>query len=141
MRQETKVERIHEVALFSRADKKTLRELAHVLDEVEIEAGTTIITQGHHHHESFVVESGTFAVLVDGEEVAEIPAGEIIGEIGLLDPGCATATVTSKTAATLLVLPHNSCREVLEATPGLYQHIATELAHRLRSMDAKYHHP
>lgn len=136
---ESKVDRIHKTSLFRRANKKTLQALAQVLDEVEIGAGRDLITQGHHHNESYIVETGTLVVFVDGDEVAEIRAGEMVGEIGLLDPGPATATVRCKTPATLLALPHNRAQDALDATPGVYRHIAAELAHRLRSMDANYH--
>ena len=139
MSRESKVDRIHKTTLFQRANRKTLEELAQVLDEVEVSPGCELITQGRHHHESYIVETGILIVLVDGDEVAEIRAGEIVGEIGLLDPGPATATVQCKTPATLLALPHNRAQDALDAIPDVYRHIASELAHRLRSMDANHH--
>lgn len=139
LQHDAKIDRIHQTPLFRRADRKALHDLAHVLDEVDVAAGQAVITQGHQHRESYIIERGTLGVFVDDDEVAEIPTGEMVGEIALLAPGPATATVRTKSDATLLVIPHNAFHQVLADAPDLYRHIATELAHRLRAMDAQHH--
>lgn len=135
---DAKIDRIHQTPLFRRADRKALLDLAHVLDEVDVGAGHTVISQGRQHRESYIVEAGTLGVFVDDDKVAEIPSGEMVGEIALLAPGPASATVRTITDATLLVLPHNAFHQVLADAPDLYRHIAVELAHRLRAMDAQH---
>lgn len=134
-----KVARIGTLALFANADRKSLATLASVADEVMVEAGHTLITQGHHHGEGFVIERGTAVVEVDGEVVAEIPEGEMIGELGLLDPGPASATVKAKTDMTVLVIPSNRFDQIMDENPAMVKAVARELAARLRAMDARPH--
>ena len=88
---------------------------------------------------AYVIESGTAEVLIDGESVAEIPEGEMIGEIGLLVRGAASATVVAKTPMSLMVIPHQRFEQILGETPGLGIAIARELAQRLQATDARLH--
>jgi CRP-like cAMP-binding protein len=87
MSNDPKVDRLQGTPLFSGCDKKALGRLAAAIDIVDVEAGRTLIKQGSIHHEAFIIESGEADVLVDNEIVATIPAGEMIGEIGLLVRG------------------------------------------------------
>lgn len=134
---DAKIDRLHASKLFARCDKKALTDLASAVDEVSVASGRTLFTQGSRHNEAYVIQSGTAEVLVDGNVVGEIPAGELIGEISLFDPGPASATVQAKTDMELLVIPHNRFAQILDQTPGLAAAIARELAVRLRNTDAR----
>ncbi len=134
-----KAKRLHEVAIFKNADKKALARLSSVVDEVKVPAGHELISQGHFHSESFVVEKGTAEVFVDDELVAEISEGEMIGELGIFVRGSASATVRAKNAMTVVVIPHNAIDQILDDNPAMMRVIAQELAVRLRGMDARHH--
>ena len=139
MATDQKIERLSKVPLFAGADKKGLSELATAIDTINVSAGRVLFREGAVQHEAFLIESGTAEVEVDGEIVAEIPEGEMIGEIGLLCRSPATATVTAKTDMSLLMIPHQRFQQVLENTPGLALGIARELAERLSAMDKRIH--
>lgn len=132
-----KVERLAAVPLFASSDKRSLERLASAIDVIEVEEGATLFRQGAMQHEAFVIESGTASVSIDGEVVAEIPEGEMIGEIGLLTRQPASATVVASTPMSLLMIPHQRFAQVLDEVPGLGTAIAYELAKRLRAMDAR----
>ncbi|MEM7340567.1 MAG: cyclic nucleotide-binding domain-containing protein [Actinomycetota bacterium] len=132
-----KVERLSRLPLFAQADAKALTTVASAADEVAVPSGRALITQGHRHAEGFVIVSGTVEVEIDGEIVAEISDGEIVGELGLLDPGPATATVRAKTDLDVLVIPANRFSQIMDEVPSLVRAIANELARRLRAMDAR----
>jgi len=134
-----KVTRIQGLPMFKNADVLACKHVAAAADIVEVDAGQNLIVAGQLNHEAYVVESGTAVVLVNGEEVAEISEGEMIGELGLLDRGAATATVKTKTAMSLLVIPYNRFGQILDDNPSLVLEMAKELAQRLRAMDARHH--
>ena len=134
-----KVERLAAVPLFASSDKKSLERLASAIDVLEVEEGATLFRQGAVQHEAFVIESGTATVSFDGEVVAEIPEGEMIGEIGLLTRRPASATVVASSPMSLLMIPHQRFAQVLDEVPGLGTAIAYELAKRLQAMDARLH--
>ncbi len=90
----------------------------------------------------FVVVDGAVVPIAEGprrRKLAVLERGEFFGEIGLLVPGPASATVKAKTPMTLLAIPHDRFGTVLEDTPGLGLAIARELAQRLHDMDARMH--
>lgn len=136
---DSKLERLQATPLFARCDRKELSNLAAIIDTVDIKAGHEVFKQGRQEQFAYVISSGTAEVLIDGESVAEIPEGEMIGEVGLLARGPASATVVSKTPMSLLAIPHQQFQKVLEETPGLGIAIARELAQRLQATDARLH--
>jgi CRP-like cAMP-binding protein len=136
---DTKEIRLQGLPLFKNADKKAISHLASAADEATVPAGQTLIVQGHMSNEMYVIESGTASVLIDGNEVAEIPEGEMFGELGFFVTGPSTATVQAKTEMTVLVIPHNRFDVILNENPDLVREIANELAERLHATDAKLH--
>ncbi len=131
--------RLGETKLFSRCARQTLELLASIVDIAEVEPGTALIRAGGLSREAYVVESGTAEVIVNDKPVGEIGAGEIVGEIGLLDQGPPTALVRAKTDMTVLVIPHNRFAQIAQEVPGLGLSMARELAHRLRSTNRLLH--
>ncbi len=140
-RDDRKTERLQAIDLFSEADKKALSHLASAADELHLKPGSVLISEGHIHTGGYVIAEGTVSVLIDDEEVAEIPEGQVVGELGLFggDPK-ASATVVAKTEAVVFVIPYNRFDEILDDNPGLLKAITRQLAARLRAMDALYHH-
>lgn len=139
MAKDPKIDRLGAAPLFSGCDKKALERLAQAIDTIDVAAGKTLIRQGAVHHEAFVIESGEADVLIDDNHVATIPAGEMIGEIGMLTKLAASATVTAKTDMTVLMIPHQRFAAVADDTPGMGMAIARELAQRLHATDAGLH--
>lgn len=139
-REDQKVARLRTIELFKDADKTALKHLASACDEVTVKPGTVLITQGHHHREGYVVAEGQLSVMIDGEEVATVPQGQVVGELALLtdEPAPASATVVAKTEAVIFVIPYNRFDEILDDNPTLTKTIARQLASRLRSMDSLY---
>ena len=130
--------RLLELDLFKNASKEALEHLASAADEVTVKAGTALTRQGHNHHEIYVIESGTASVQIEGNEVAEIPEGEFVGEVGFFLSTPATATVTAKTEMSVLVIPYNRFDQILNDNPDLVRAMVHELADRLRETDAKF---
>lgn len=137
---DTKVDRLGELPLFRGADRKALEHIAQAADEVRLAAGRVLIRQGTFHGECFIVESGSLTVTVDGEEVATIPAGQMVGELSLFGHGPASATVTAAEDVVALVIPDNRFDQILDEVPGLAKAIAVRLAARLHDMDVRHHH-
>ncbi len=139
MSKDPKLDRLHAAPLFANCDPKELKRLVTIIDAMDVKEGSEIFREGRREHFAYVVESGTAEVSIGGTVVAEIPEGEMIGEVGLLARGPASATVTAKTPMSLLAIPHDRFGSVLEGTPGLGIAIAKELAQRLQALDKNLH--
>jgi hypothetical protein len=64
-----------------------------------VAAGDNLVTQGEKGIEIYLILDGMFLVEVDGEEVAEIGPGAVVGERAALEGGSRTATLRATTRA------------------------------------------
>ena len=71
------------------------RALASNGERVEVEGpGVEITQQGDFGHSVFAVLEGDAQVIVDGQEVGQLSAGDLFGEIAVIASGRRTATVS-----------------------------------------------
>src|SRR5262245_23701810 len=70
-----------------------------------LEPGDTLVEQGAPGDELYLVLDGMLGVVIDGEEVAEIGPGAIVGERALLEGGTRTATLSAQTRCKIAVIP------------------------------------
>ena len=68
-----------------------------------IDAGDTLVRQGEEGDELFVLLDGVLVVDVDGEEVAEVGPGAILGERAVLEGGRRTSTLRAVTPCKVAV--------------------------------------
>ena len=96
--------------LMSHVESQVERNLAPTVmashpDLVKIDEGSKLIEQGQPGSTIYLVVDGMLRVEVDGEEVAELGPGAIVGERAVLEGGIATATVTAMTKINVARLP------------------------------------
>ncbi len=136
---DAKMDRLKAIPLFAHAETKALEHLASAADEVTVAAGTVLIKEGSRHHEGYVIISGSVRVDVGDQHVADVPAGELIGELALFGAtALASATVSAATETELLVIPYNRFDQILDDNPLLTKAMAKQLANRLQKMDRLY---
>lgn len=75
------------------------------LERRTLDAGEPLVEQGQDGGELFLILDGVVDVEVDGEEVAEIGPGALIGERALLEGGRRTASVFATTPVRVVVVP------------------------------------
>jgi hypothetical protein len=70
-----------------------------------LEPDETLVEQGAPGDELYLVLDGVLGVEIDGEGVAEIGPGAIVGEKALLEGGTRTATLSARTRCRIAVIP------------------------------------
>ena len=65
----------------------------------------TLVEQGAPGDELYLVLDGVLVVEIDGDAVAEIGPGAIVGEKALLEGGTRTATIRATTPCRIAVIP------------------------------------
>jgi Cyclic nucleotide-binding domain len=81
------------------------------LDRRSLDVGEALTKQGDEGRELFLLLDGLVDVEVDGEEVAEIGPGALLGERALLEGGTRTATVWATTPVRVAVIPPDAIEE------------------------------
>jgi hypothetical protein len=72
---------------------------------LELEPDETLVKQGDAGDELYLLLDGVLVAEIDGEEVAEIGPGAILGERALLEGGKRTASLTARTRCRVAVMP------------------------------------
>lgn len=126
------------VALFSGCTNKELEKVARASDEISMTAGTLIVDQGQTGREAFVIMSGDVTVKRNNRKVATLGAGDVVGELSLLDHGPRTATAICETDCTLLVIDQRRFLSVIDDVPAISHKLLGSLASRIRAMDRQY---
>jgi CRP/FNR family cyclic AMP-dependent transcriptional regulator len=133
------LDHLRNVPLFSACTKKELEKVAKAVDEISMTAGTLIVDQGQTGREAFVVMDGAVAVKRNGRKIATLGAGDVVGELSLLDHGPRTATAVCETDCTLLVIDQRRFLGVIDDVPSISHKLLAALASRIRELDRQYY--
>ena len=80
-----------------------------------LQAGRTLVEQGQHGDDVFLLFDGVLRVEIDGKPVAEVGPGAIVGELALLREGRRMATLRAVTPCRVAVVPKDRIdRQALE---------------------------
>jgi MFS family permease len=117
--------------LFAPLPPATLEHLARSLVRVPAAAGTEITRQGEVGDRFYLVDTGEMDVLIDGEVISSLGPGDHFGEIALLRDVPRTATVTARSAASLLALERDEFVSAVSGHPASREAADAVVAARL----------
>ena len=116
--------RVAAISALSGCPDEELEAVARVAYEQEFAPGETLMSEGDFGHSLFLVESGSADVLIDGDKVSEVGAGEVVGEVAVL-AGRRSATVVANSPVRVIAL--------FERDVWRLEQDAPEAARRLRA--------
>ena len=123
--------------LFSTCSNRDLRTIRKATEEVTVPAGRVLCEEGTIGREFFLIVDGQASVRRNNRKVATLGPGQYFGEMALLDRRPRSASVTSETDMTLLVLGQRQFNGVLDSVPALSRKMLAAMATRLREADEK----
>jgi len=122
---------LKQVSLFERTPDRVLAGLARTLVEEEFAAGTDLIVEGAVEDWLFVLIDGSVRV-TRSDRVVDLEAGQVVGELAVLEPEPRTATVTALTDVHAFRLRKVDFDEALRTRPEIAAGVIAELVRRLR---------
>lgn len=131
LRSNAKIELLKSVPLFASCSKSELRRLASIADEIDLRKGTVLTREGRTGHEFFVLIDGTARVTKGTRKVADLGAGDWLGEIALLTRAPRTATVTATSPVRALVVSDRDFRQLVGDVPSIAMKVLSCVAERL----------
>lgn len=108
--------RLTAIPLFSNLSPEEANRLAAFATETSAAEGQILMKQGDYSTELIAIEEGTADVIKDGEKVASLKEGDLIGEMGLLQREPRNADVIATSPMRLLKLTHWEIRRMSEDT-------------------------
>ena len=137
------VEFLKHVRLFEDLDQRSLESIANSAVEQSYQPGQDVVRQGDTGVGAFIIRSGRVEVVQERngktERIGELKAGEVFGEMALLDEFPRSATVRAIEPTTCLGIQRWHFRGILESHPQIALALLPVLTRRLRNAEAHSH--
>lgn len=118
------------IDLFESLDEGARATIAPWFEVQKTSPGVALIGEGAMGYSLFVLREGTASVTVEGDEVRTLGPGDFFGELALLGRGQRSATVTTTSPATVLVLFGTEFRQLQQEHPEIAARIEAVVAAR-----------
>jgi CRP-like cAMP-binding protein len=102
-REDPKIAALTRVPLFDHVPRRQLALIAVNLDEARVEAGETLVREGHHNDAFWILLEGEVEMIAGGVLHRAIGPGGFFGVTSMLDGRSAVATVVTRTPIRALV--------------------------------------
>ena len=118
--------RLKAIPLFSHLSEDEAHRLAAFATETSLADGQILMKQGDYSTELIAIEEGSADVLRDGEKIASLGAGDLIGEMGLLTREKRNADVIATSPMRVIKLTHWEIRRMSTDTINRIEEIVKE---------------
>ncbi|MFM7069115.1 MAG: Crp/Fnr family transcriptional regulator, partial [Actinomycetes bacterium] len=140
MRPVNDLDLLRDVNLFDQFDEDDHRRIADAAETLELVRGDVVFEEGAEADACYVVTDGRIAISnksIDGREsmVALMERGDLFGEMGLFDGLGRSAEARALEGSSLIRLPYEVLRAILEGRPDLLWAVVRLLSQRIRSTD------
>jgi CRP/FNR family transcriptional regulator, cyclic AMP receptor protein len=108
--------RLKEIPIFSHLSDEEAKRLAAFASETSVAEGQILMKQGDYSTELIGIQEGTADVIRDGEKIASLGQGDLIGEMGLLEREPRNADVIATSPMRVMKLTHWEIRRMSDET-------------------------
>jgi CRP-like cAMP-binding protein len=122
--------RLKNIPVFADLSDADLETVATLASEVSVPAGKELVREGDFSYDLLAIEEGTAKVERDGEQLAELGPGDVVGEIGVLEGGQRNATVTATSPMLLVTLDRWDVKRLSRLAPSAVEHLREIIAAR-----------
>lgn len=118
----------------------TINLFKHSSDVIEVEPGFALFREGDLGDTMFVVIEGSVEVRRDGHVIETIGAGEIIGELALIDTGPRSASAITVAPSRLVSVGKQEFTFLVQEHPTFALQVMAVMAERLRRANDRAPH-
>jgi CRP-like cAMP-binding protein len=124
------------ITLFEHLSMDQRAEVAERADEIDIEAGKRLVSEGRFGYEFFVIENGTAEVVRGEQHIADLGPGDFFGEMALLGDTVRNADVVTSTPMTAMVMTDSAFRSLARKMPDVAEAIREACRRRTAELQA-----
>lgn len=134
---------ITNIPLFSGLSREDIAKILGKLEEVNLDGGTTIFSQGDKGDSFYLIESGAVEVVLESaagrnQVIGVLGPRDWFGEMALLSGDARTATIKAVAATTLWRLSREALDELIEKHPSWMLQFCTALIKRLTRAERQF---
>ena len=123
--------------IFQHTPENELVEIAAILEEVYLDAKTTIFSKGEISNCMYFIFKGKVRIHDGSHTLAVLAENEIVGELSVLDAESRSASATTTEESILLKLEQEPFYETLVSNAGILKGILKTLCRRIRVINQK----
>ena len=122
--------RLKKIPVFADLDDDALGHIAALAAEVSVPDGKELVREGDYSYDVLAVEEGTARVERNGQPIADIGPGDVVGEMGVLERSQRNATVIATSPMLLVTLTSWDIRRLHKSAPKAVEHLREIVAQR-----------
>ena len=112
------------IPIFENVPDEDLTVITTFATSDEVPEGAVIVKEGDYANAFMAIEEGTAKVTRDGEHVGDLGAGDIFGEVGVIEKERRSATVEATSRVKLIKIEHWELQRMKKKLPEVYEKIA-----------------
>lgn len=143
LRKGEKIELLGRLPLLENCTKKELGEIASIMVEAERPEGTYLTREGQAGGLMFVIVEGTADVVsgdrADGGQprvIGHLKAGDVVGELSLIDGQARSASVVATSPVHVLEMARDDFQKLVHRSPKFVKALLRSLSIRVRDVEA-----
>jgi CRP-like cAMP-binding protein len=125
---------LRSLPIFAGCSDKDLHRIAGIVHEVFVDEGDSLVRENEPAAMSYVIVSGDATVSAQGVVINELHAGDLCGEMAILDDEPRCATVTARSPLRALGIPSKDFAALVEQ-PWMTRRVLRTIVERLRSAE------
>ena|SRR5215831_5990535 len=123
--------------LFNETPETILAEMAHLMQEIEIQQGTEIVKEGEPGNCMYIIHRGEVKIHKGSQLLATLKEKDFFGELSLLDTETRSASATANTDCVLFHIDQDPFYDLIESRPEVVKGVIKILCKRLRAANEK----
>src|SRR5579862_3083510 len=117
LRKDEKVDLLGRLPLFENCTQKELGDIASIMSEAERPEGTILTREGQDGGVMFIIVDGTADVVASGTTITKLRAGDVVGELSLIDGQARSANVVATSSIRVLQLVSDDFKHLVDNSP------------------------
>ena len=112
-------DRLKQIDLFAPMPDEALERYASMADETSIEEGEELARAGTWPYQLFAIEEGSVEIRRDGDTVAKLGKGDVVGETGVVKRGLRNADVVATSPVKAIFFTQDQVKQMRQDLPDL----------------------
>lgn len=128
-------DRLRGIPIFSELSKKELRAVSRLMTQIDVKEGRALTREGEVGREFMIIVEGTAVVRRNGRKIAELGAGDFLGELAVLSGAPRTADVIASTDMVLETLNRREFMSLLDESAAIAKKVLIGAVKRLHDIE------